>query len=1022
VRAAVLLAAVAAAGQLLCGASPVVAAPSGDFSLGVNTERQTCRAVARFDAPRGAQAADIYCGPWERPSGRITLYQSQNDASAALTALCPGTATTLQSADFTELRQIACAEPGQGRVRRYALVARRGALAVLGEIYPSDWTPLMTAARVMTGAAKPGVSDAGASQTPGLDEIRAVFPSGPPGQGAEVNYELLRRRAYEYNLVWSFGASQRDFEELLRAHKRTAPDDAAGEAEILAEIGLNMSSARRFDAAADVFNRAETKARAAGDALLLTKITNYRSLDQLNQRRFAAALRLALAANQARADLARSDHGAGVKIDPSDVRQVENRASDVSHRSLLISLDDNNPADRATILSAQGFYLAGVAARGLGEQDDAARDLAQASSLLQEVDAPPSGLIGEIATERANLAIAGHDYAGAVKAAQAGLAAIHAVAPGTRSEAHMWLSLEAAQDALGQTPEALASGRTAMSIYAREGETPGLPADVASTHLRLLEREWRRTGDPKLASEYFEDLALVWDGAAARTTAQLAARLVLSTAGSEARAYQDAERSYRAAYAQRQALAEDPDAPQDQLAQADAAVRTAAGALTAAETALRSSAPSYLELLSPQLSTDDLRAVLADHEGYLRIAMASDGGFGALVVKAGVYPFLIAPTGGDVDALVDRLRRSTRLRGRRLPDFDVDAAAKLYAGLIAPARAQMADVQDLDVDVSGSLASAPFGAFVASAPDAAQLQNIKTTQDYTGVDWLARHVSIANTLGPAAFVRLRKQPSPPSADLHAAIYGDYQPDPTTMAERIARQESLSEACQRQVERALAALGALPETADEARSVAASFVSPHVMLGAAFTDTDFMTSPETADADVIVLATHGVLALSSCFAEPALVASVGATGDGLIEASHLLDRRLKARLVVLSACDTAAGGNLDEARTGLADGGDALSGLARAFIYAGARNVLATEWKVDAAASGAEITDLLASANRPGVTLRSALSSAQSKLYSQAETAHPFFWAPFVLVGDGGGVLKATQQVAAAPTQAQVAGR
>jgi CHAT domain-containing protein len=56
-------------------------------------------------------------------------------------------------------------------------------------------------------------------------------------------------------------------------------------------------------------------------------------------------------------------------------------------------------------------------------------------------------------------------------------------------------------------------------------------------------------------------------------------------------------------------------------------------------------------------------------------------------------------------------------------------------------------------------------------------------------------------------------------------------------------------------------------------------------------------------------------LSSCFSEPALLTSLGTEGDGLIEASELLDRRLSARLVILSACDTAGGARLDAARTG-----------------------------------------------------------------------------------------------------------
>ncbi|HEY5106942.1 MAG TPA: CHAT domain-containing protein [Caulobacteraceae bacterium] len=991
---------------LLALASPKMAraAQTADFALGANAEAQACRAVARFDTPRGARAADIYCGAWESPSGRVTLFTSQAQAAPALAALCQGDATALTDGDFADLKQIACARTGQSGPRRYAMVGRRGGAIVVGEVYPSDWAPLVRAAKVLAGAAHATtIAASSAADTPGMREIQAVFPSGPPGQGAASQYDLLRRRAYEYNLIWSFGSSQRDFEALLRTHQAVAPDDTAGEAEILAEIGLNMSSARRFNEAAETLKAADDRARAAGDALLITKIANYRAIDQLNQRHFTAALRLALAANKARADLAHGSQSGGASISANDVGRVERRAASFSQRSLLVSLSDAAPADKAAILSAQGAYIAGVAARGLG-RPDARTYLTAATRWLNQVSSPPAWLTGDIANELADVDASSGDFAAAASAAQAGLTTIRTVAPKTRGEAHLLLTLENAQAGLGRMDDALASGRAAMAIFARQTESPGLPPDVAAGHLTLLEAEWRRTGDVRLASEYFQTLALVWDGAAARTTAQLAARLVLRQAGDQARAYQDAERAYRAAFARRQLLAGDPDTPKDQLALADAAIPAAAAHLAATEGDLRAAAPAYLELLNPAVSTEDLVSVLADHEAYLRIAMASGGGFGALVDKSGVHPFLIALTGKQVDDLADGLRRSTRLRGKSLPDYDLAAAHQLYAALIAPVGDRLADAQDLDVDVSGALASIPFAELVVTAPDSAGLQKISEAQDYTGVDWLARHVSVAEALGPASFVRLRKAPPEPPTQLRAAIYGDYQPNPAEVAARLVKSQGLSEACRKEVERSLAAMGALPDTADEARGVAANFAAARLSLGKDFTDADFMHSPDTANADVILLATHGVLALSSCFAEPALLTSVGDTGDGLIEASELLDRQLKARLVVLSACDTAGGGKLDEARTGLGDGGDALSGLARGFIYAGARDVLATEWTVDSASTGAEISDLLAGANQPGVSLRKALSDAQSKLYDQPETAHPFYWAAFILVGDGGGML------------------
>ena len=984
---------------------PAVAAETGDFALGANTEHEACRAVVRFDGPRGGEASDIYCGAWERPSGRVTLYPSRAAAQAAIAGLCQGVATPLQDADFSELTQIACARTDQTGPRRYVLVAQRGQATIVGDVYPSDWAPLVNAARVLSGAVKPtAVAAGGDGQTPGLREIQAVFPSGPPGQSATSNYELLLRRAYEYNSIWSFDTAERDFEELLRTHSQVAPDDVDGQAEILAEIGLNMSNARRFDEASDVFTQAEIRAREANDTLLATKILNYRAVNELNQHHYSTAMRLALRANQARADLARgAETQAGTRISAGDVGRVEASNISAGQRSLLVSLSDAPSADKAAILTAQGDYIAAVAARGLGHGDGSAY-LQEASNVLEHVTSPPGWLVADITNELADSRLAAGDYAGAEAAARSGLAIMASAAPGTRAQAHLWLTMEGAQAGEGRAADGLASGRQALAIYARQMESPGLPPDIAATHLSLLEKEWRRTGDAALAAEYFQTLSLVWDGAAARTTAQLAARLALKQAGDQARGYQDAERAYRAALARQQQLAGDADTPTDQKTAADAAVHDAANRFAAAEAALRERAPAYLELLNPQASASDLRAALADREAYLRIVIGDPGGYAVLVDKGGVHPFLVALTGDQINALADRFQRSTHLKGRRLPDFDLDASEKLYAALIGPVQDRLANIDTLDVDVSGSLASIPFAALVGTAPDKAHLDKIREDQDYTGVDWLTRHVAVADTLGPASFIRLRKAVPAPPAQLHAAVYGDYVPDPVDVAARLAKERNLSDACRAQIQHDLQLLGPLPETADEARGIAAKFPGARLVLGQGFTDTDFLHSPDTANADVIMLATHGVLGLSSCFAEPALLTSLGDTGDGLIEASQLFDTVLKARVVVLSACDTAGGGKLDEARTGLADGGDALSGLARGFIYAGARNVLATEWKVDAATSSAEINGFFQGASQPNEGLGKALADAQKQIYDQPETAHPFYWAAFVLVGDGGGSL------------------
>ncbi len=1015
------LTAIALAALLALGAWPIAdtasAAQGGDFALGPNAEKQPCRAVERFDAPKGGAGVDLYCGRWEKPSGFVLLAPSglRQTLLSRLAQACQGTQTSLTSGDFSELDQIACgAAPGApAELRHYGFVAQRAGKTLVGVAYPSDWGPMIAAARVISGAAARTAVAANEQSAPGLREIEAVYPQGAPGQGAAFNYELLRRRAFERNEIWRFAGAEQDFEALLRAHDAVDPDDQAGRAEILAEIGLNLSDAGRFGEAANTFDQAATLARSIDATLLVSKVDNYRALDLLNQRRYAAARDLALAANGMRGVTAGAQ--AGVAISATDSRAVD-QATPQARRSILLQMDQATDEERSAILSAQGFFIAAVASRALGEPAAAGGYLTQASGELLRVASPPAWLSGDIAEEEASARLAAGDFAGAAARAQAGLIQVRLVAPQTRSEAHLLLILARAQAGLGQTDAALESGRSAIQIFSHQIEQPGLPADLASGQLSLLLAQWSRSPSPALAGEYFETLALTWDGAAARSAAQLAARLALRGAGNQARTYQDAERAYRAAVAERQRLALDASTPAERIGQADALVADTAKSFSAAEDDLRASAPGYLELLNPGVATADLQAALPDKEGYLRIVIAAQGGFGALVTKAGVHPYAIGLTASQVGDLADKVRRTTTFHGRRLPAYDLEAAGKLYDGLIGPIAGDVAGLERLQVDVSGALASVPFAALVETQPQGDAARKIAEDQDYSQVAWFARRVAITNALGPASFVRFRKSAAaqPPVRSL--AAFGDFHPEPVQAAARIATAYDLSAGCEQQVAHTLATLGPLPDTADEARQVVRTFGgNTRLRLGAEFTDADFLHSPEVAQADVILIATHGVLDVSSCFPEPSLLTSLGPTGDGLIEASRILDRKLDAQLVILSACDTAGGGGqTDVTRSGLADGGDALSGLVRGFLYAGVSDVLATEWKVDSATSASEVTSFLSAAGKPGATLAQSLSTAQSALYNSAETGHPFYWAAFILVGDGDAVLPPPSVVHAGP--------
>ena len=119
-------------------------------------------------------------------------------------------------------------------------------------------------------------------------------------------------------------------------------------------------------------------------------------------------------------------------------------------------------------------------------------------------------------------------------------------------------------------------------------------------------------------------------------------------------------------------------------------------------------------------------------------------------------------------------------------------------------------------------------------------------------------------------------------------------------------------------------------------------------------------------------------------------------DGLLTASEVAALKLNADWVVLSACNTAAGDGRPDA--------ESLSGLARAFFYAGARSILVSHWPVwsDAAV---DLTTRAFAAIRddPGLGRAGALQRAMLDTLAAATDyrhAHPAYWAPFSLVGEG----------------------
>jgi CHAT domain-containing protein len=362
--------------------------------------------------------------------------------------------------------------------------------------------------------------------------------------------------------------------------------------------------------------------------------------------------------------------------------------------------------------------------------------------------------------------------------------------------------------------------------------------------------------------------------------------------------------------------------------------------------------------------------------------------------------------------------------GKPLP-FEPDRAHALYKALFG----QIEDViknKQLLVVPSGALTQLPFQVLVTEKPDTGPSGDDASRR----VAWLVRKHALTVLPSVSSLKALRRL----AKDSHAsrAMIGFGNPlldGPDARFWNLASNARVKQSCPATPEQRVATLTGerrgvlpldlrrglaevteirmqvpLPETADELCAVARDLrvSGDEIRLGARATEAEIKRlseAGELAKYRIIHFATHGALAGQvGGNSEPGLLLTppekATETDDGYLSASEIAALKLDADWVILSACNTAAAG---------AEGAEALSGLARAFFYAGARALLVSHWAVNSDATVKLITGAVSRmVADKGIGRAEAMRQSTLVLIDNgtADETQPAFWAPFIVVGEG----------------------
>jgi CHAT domain-containing protein len=444
--------------------------------------------------------------------------------------------------------------------------------------------------------------------------------------------------------------------------------------------------------------------------------------------------------------------------------------------------------------------------------------------------------------------------------------------------------------------------------------------------------------------------------------------------------------------------------------------------------------PDYASLINPKVQDPGkLAEKLSANEAALTFYFTGEKAL-VFMVRKGQAPRFneVKMSKRELSTYVSRLRNALEPNAETLgdiPTFDMEASYALYRDLIQPVAGGLKGVENLYVIPHADLWQIPLGVLISKPFDLPEDKNV-LFEGYRNAPWLANDYAIAVLPSASVLINQRNITRLVGERLQLAAFADpyFNPAQQTAALENRTDNNLvsrgifqsrglklkrraAPVTRSSSSANLADLPRLPDTLQEVEGIALALkadFSRDLFTGINATESK-VKSLDLSNRRFLVFATHGLvpgdldglnlpaLALTS----PAIT---GTQEDGLLTTSEILGLRLNADLVVLSACNTAAANGA---------GSEAVSGLGAAFFYAGAKTMLVSGWPVETTSARQLTTTLFENFDKvknasPMTALQqSSLDLIQNGGYKNENGdmlfsySHPIFWAPFMVIGDGG---------------------